>query len=146
MSWASYRVVSSSLASVALLLFLVAAMTNNNQQGISPQHSMTTATRGGVPNYRAHEVGTEEGGDGKRVRKFMIQEGTGSGSASELSWRNLSFKEVAGLWKRSGEFVDMFGDISFKAVFFESMPVARNSMVSSEGMNLRATLERYSPQ
>lgn len=68
------------------------------------------------------------------MKKFVLQEGTGSGRAPEPSWRNLSVKEVAGLWKGRGEFVETFissiKEIGFEAVFFESVPVTRGTMVS----------------
>eukprot|EP00752_Nemacystus_decipiens_P003071 g2846.t1 len=83
--------------------------------------------------YRANEVGTDEGSAGsRRLKKFVLQEGTGRGDASELSWRDLSVKEVAGLWKTGGEFVETFvssiKEIGFEAVFFESVPVTRSTM------------------
>lgn len=136
---ASNRVVSSSLISVALLIFLVATTLPKNNVGI-PRNTQQGRVSPHMK-YRAHEVvvGTEGQTDRGGLKKFVLQEGTagtGSGSsASELSWRNLSVKEVAGLWKsKDGEFVETFISsikeiAAFEAVFFESKPVTRNTMV-----------------
>lgn len=88
--------------------------------------------------YRVHEVSADEGGArSRRLKKFVLQENSGRSGDPELSWRNLSVKEVAGLWRSRGEFVETFissiKEIGFEAVFFESVPVTRSTMVSGEG-------------
>lgn len=140
---ASYRVVSTSLVSIALLLFVVAVaatLQKNQQHGNTPHLVHAGDEAGAAAMYRAHEVGTEEGSAGSaRLKKFVLQESTGSGSASERPWRDLSVKEVAGLCKSRGEFVEAFTssikEIGFEAVFFESVPVTRSTMVRGEGMH-----------
>lgn len=132
---ASYRVGPFSLVSLALLIFLVAATLQHQQQQGNTPHLVYE----GAVMYRVHELGADEGGAGsRRVKNFVLQESTGSGGGDggpeRSSWRNLSVKEVAGLWKSRGEFVDTFvssiKEIGFEAVFFESAPVTRSTMVS----------------
>eukprot|EP00903_Cladosiphon_okamuranus_P016565 g15282.t1 len=139
---ASYGVVSSSLLSLALLIFLASVTLQHQQQGggISPQLDLVHE---GAVMFRVHEVGAEEAGAGsRRVKKFVLQENSGSGGGGggggdgggpePSPWRNLSVKEVVGLWKSGGEFVDTFvasiKEIDFEAVFFESVPVTRSTM------------------
>lgn len=89
----------------------------------------------GVPphKYRAHEVDGDSG-----LMKFVLQEQADSHgtAAAEASWRTLSFEEVALLWRNSRDFAEMFMDsvkaVPFEAVFWESAPVTRTTMVRRE--------------
>lgn len=129
----SYCVVLSSLVSVALVILLEVAARQRQQQESTITPQLLAGTTHGAIMYRAHEVGAEKGRAGsKGWKKFLLQEGTESGEPPGLSWRNLSVKEVAGLWKAGGEFVDTFTssikDVGFDALFFESVPVTKSTM------------------
>lgn len=130
---ASYRVVSSSLVFIALFFLLAVTLYYSARRG-----GVCRLLGGGDGMYRVHEVSADEGGAGsRRLKKFVLQENSGRSGDPELSWRNLSVKEVAGLWRSRGEFVETFissiKEIGFEAVFFESVPVTRSTMVSGEG-------------
>lgn len=90
--------------------------------------------------FRAEQV--EEG---PNMRKFLLQESFGSisvgesregerQSSSATSWRTLTFKQVAELWRNSTEFTEVFVDsissAPFDAFFWESKPVTKSTMVS----------------
>lgn len=81
----------------------------------------------------------------KNKSKFVLQERVGGGSSGSgssvsgdeqeaSSWRTLSFREVAGLWKSEQlEFVETLVSsitaLPFEAVFWESIPVTRDTQV-----------------
>lgn len=108
-----------------------------------PRPTMTESLR----QFRAHQVATgaavREG-----VTKFVVQEyvgvlptgqETGSGSessSSTSSWRTLSFKDVTELWRSSPTFAEMFAAsiaaVPSEALFWESAPVTRTTMVREE--------------
>lgn len=97
--------------------------------------------------FRAQQVATGAAAR-EGVTKFVLQECVGvlptgqeSGSGSETSsssssWRTLSFKEVAGLWRSSPTFAEMFAasiaEVPSEALFWESAPVTRTTMVREE--------------
>lgn len=89
--------------------------------------------------FRVHGVATNPA-RGEGWIKFVLQQKAGvssdggSGSSSSASWRTLSFGEVSGLWRNSSPpFVDVFAAsiaaLPFDAVFWESAPVTKTTMV-----------------
>ena len=103
-----------------------------------PQLKMTET----LHHFRAHQVATGTA-TGKSVTKFVLQQSVVGvlpteepGSDSSSSWRTLSFKEVAGLWRNNPTFSEMFaasiGASPWEALFWESAPVTRTTMVREE--------------
>ncbi|CAM9169441.1 unnamed protein product [Pylaiella littoralis] len=129
---------------------LMASQQRHEHERISPQrqhryraHEVDAATAAAT---RGAGAGGASGGifrrsSPKHLKKFVLQEsissgGGGGSSVSEhdgqSSWRTLGFREVAGLWKSGqGEFVETFvssiTDLPFEAVFWESIPVTRDT-------------------
>lgn len=99
-----------------------------------PQPKMTEV----LHHFRAHQVATGAAAT-EGVTKFVLQERVGvlpteeSGSDSSSSWRTLSFKEVAELWRGSATFSETFAASiaasPSEALFWESAPVTRTTMV-----------------
>lgn len=136
-----YLTVASLLLSAALFLHLALpeaatkGSTAVSRAAVSPQGrvSMKGSTAG---RWRAHEVVGAADTRFRGVKKFVLQESSGGDSSgAEPTWRTLSFKEVAGLWKSGGGLIQTIAtcikEVDFPAVFWESVPVTRSSTVST---------------
>lgn len=141
---------ASLLVSAALFLHLALpeATTGSSAVGpaavVSPQNRVSMSGGSTAGRWRAHEVGGVEGARRGGVKKFVLQESSGSGSGAEPSWRTLSFKEVAGQWKSGGELVQTIAtcikEVDFPAVFWESAPVTRSTTVGTMEQRLEIYL------
>lgn len=135
-----------------LLLFPTLALLIHSLLGLNGGEEAAAAENRSQPkmtetlhHFRAHQVATGAAGR-EGVMKFVVQESIGvlptgqeSGSESGSSsppWRTLSFKEVAGLWWSSSTFAEVFAAsiaaVPFEALFWESAPVTKDTMVREE--------------
>lgn len=121
----AYAIIFLALAAAAALL---AASTGQGGLTVMAEDSVI------CPQFRAEK--TEEPSQG--VKKFVLQESVPTAGSDECaenrSWHTLSFREVAGLWQRSSLFTEMFAAslaaVPFGAMFWESLPVTKATMVS----------------
>lgn len=139
----------SLLLSALLILLLVACFDllggvpeGTKGLAMSEENSLT---------FRAHQVQDQEATSTSRgVTKFVLQEYSGPPASAERGasssdglrspasspWRTLSFGEVADLWQSSPSFVGMFAAslaaVPYDAMFWESMPVTKSTMVRKE--------------
>lgn len=159
----AWRAVSPQLLLVLLLLLPTSALLLHSLLGLHVGAAAEAAGNEPQPRmaetlhqFRSHQVATGAAAR-EGVTKFVLQESggvppTGQESGSESSrssssWRTLSFKEVAGLWRSSPAFADMFAAsiaaVPSEALFWESAPVTRSTMVSEERDDTTAVY-RYS--
>lgn len=124
-----------SLALVATAALLSGASTADQEDGLTIMAESSVI----CPHFRAHQQTEEPTRQG--VKKFVLQESAPAASGSDgcaaeekRPWRTLSFRQVADLWQRSPLFAEMFATslaaVPFGAMFWESLPVTKATMVS----------------
>ncbi|CAN0155155.1 unnamed protein product [Ascophyllum nodosum] len=116
-----------ALLSASLLLLLLGGL--HSPQGAAAAGELSIMEISSQQ-YRSHRV---DAGEDNRVSKFELQKAEEVGADGEpLSWRALSFREVAGLWKTSPQFAEMFAAtlaaVPHDAIFWESIPVTQGTM------------------
>ena len=117
-----------ALLSASLLLLLLGGL--HSPQGAAAAGELSIMEISSQQ-YRSHRV---DAGEDNRVSKFELQKAEEVGADGEpLSWRALSFREVAGLWQTSPQFAEMFAAtlaaVPHDAIFWESIPVTQGTMV-----------------
>lgn len=82
--------------------------------------------------YRTHRL---DDGEREGVAKYVLQQHNIAGvePSAASSWRTLTFREVASLWRTSPPFAEMFAAslaaVPYSAIFWESIPVTRETVV-----------------